>query len=110
MLLDAFGQADEGQTMVIPPGSVVVKNVSRDFTTLCKRAGVERYHKPLHTLRKTCLTDWSRCFPAHVVSAWAGHASIETTSQFYLKVSESEYQQAASRASLEQHDFPKVST
>ncbi len=95
LLLEAFEQAEAGQTTVIPANGVVVKNNSRDFTVLCKRAGVQRYAKPLHTLRKTCLTDWSRSFPAHVVAAWAGHASIETTSQFYLQVSEAEYERAA---------------
>ena len=76
-------------------GSIKVKNASRDFTALCRRAGVSRYAKPFHTLRKTCLTDWAMRFPAHVVAAWAGHASIETTREYYLQVSESEYERAA---------------
>ena len=95
MLLKAFEDAEVGANLVIPAGSVVVKNVSRDFSVLCRRADVMRYAKPLHTLRKTGLTDWSRRFPAHVIAAWAGHASIETTQQFYLKVSESDYERAA---------------
>ncbi len=37
-------------------------------------------------------------FPTHVVKEWAGHASIETTDEFYLKVSEAEYQAAASQS------------
>ncbi len=95
LLLEAFEAAEDGQMLVILAGAIVVKNTSRDFTVLCKRAGVTRYRKPLHTLRKTCLTDWARRFPAHVVAAWAGHANIETTSQFYLQVSEAEYERAA---------------
>ena len=38
-----------------------------------------------------------RGFPAHVVKEWAGHASYETTDAFYLKVSEAEYETAATQ-------------
>lgn len=85
--------------LVIPQGSVSVNNVSRRFTWLCQRAGVERYAKPFHTLRKTCLTRWAREFPAHVVATWAGHADIETTREYYLRVSEAEYEKAAGATS-----------
>jgi len=80
---------------VIPAGSINTKNITRDFTVLCQRANVKRYHKPLHTLRKTCLTAWAREFPQHVVTAWAGHGKEETTAEYYLKVSEAEYVKAA---------------
>ncbi|MFC1783672.1 tyrosine-type recombinase/integrase [Planctomycetota bacterium] len=80
---------------VIPSGSIKIQNITRDFTVLCQRAGVKRYHKPLHTLRKTCLTAWAREFPQHVVAAWAGHGNQETTAEYYLKVSEQEYRKAA---------------
>ena len=81
--------------LVVPQGAVSVNNASRQFTSLCQRAGVQRYQKPFHTLRKTCLTKWAREFPAHVVAAWAGHANIETTREYYLRVSEAEYEKAA---------------
>ena len=97
ILLDAFDVAEPGEELVIRRGSVKVKNASRDFTALCRRAGVTRYAKPFHTLRKTCLTDWAMRFPAHVVAAWAGHASIEMTREYYLQVSEAEYERAASQ-------------
>jgi site-specific recombinase XerC len=71
------------------------KNVFRDFDVLCNKAGVVRWNKPMHTLRKTCLTRWAREYPQHVVKEWAGHASEETTSQFYLKVGEGDYLRAA---------------
>ena len=95
LLLDAFGAAEEGQDTVIPAETVVVKNISRDFEVLCRRAGVTRYNKPLHTLRKSCLTDWAAEFSVHAVKEWAGHSSIETTDAFYLKVGEAEYRRAA---------------
>ncbi|MDP7289923.1 MAG: site-specific integrase, partial [Phycisphaerae bacterium] len=97
ILLEAFEEAAEGAETVIPADSINVKNLSRDFTVLCKRADVKRYSKPIHTLRKSCLTDWARRFPAHVVKEWAGHASFETTDAFYLKVSDAEYETAATQ-------------
>jgi len=77
-------------------GSVSVKNISRNFDCLCKRADVARYAKPLHTLRKSCITDWAKHFPAHVVKQWAGHSDLDTTDRYYLQVSEAEYERAAS--------------
>ena len=97
ILLEAFDQAETGQETVIPRSSVKVKNISRDFTVLCKRAGVQRYAKPFHTLRKTCLTAWAREYPQHVVQEWAGHADSKTTKDYYLKVSEVEYDRAAGK-------------
>ena len=73
----------------------VLRNVWRDFQVLAKRAKVKPYSKPLHSLRKSCITDWAAKFPAHVVKEWAGHADIRTTLKYYLKVSESEYDKAA---------------
>jgi len=92
------GAFDEGWRLrktVIAPGMILIQNISRDFDVLCKRAGVQRYHKPLHTLRKTCFNVWARQFPEHVVAAWGGHADSKTTREFYLQVSESEYKLAA---------------
>jgi hypothetical protein len=53
------------------------------------------YPKPLHTLRKSCITDWASRHPGHVVKQWAGHSDMDTTEQYYLQVSEAEYEQAA---------------
>lgn len=99
ILLDAFENAEPGQETVIPRGAVKVKNISRDFTVLCNRASVERYAKPFHSLRKTCLTAWAREYPQHVVQEWAGHADPKTTKDYYLKVSEAEYDRAAGKTS-----------
>ncbi len=105
LLLDAFQAASEGQETVIAPKSIKKKNISRDFTVLCRRAGVQRYGKPLHTLRKSCITDWAHRFPIHVVKEWAGHASIQTTEKFYLKVSEADYEAAAKEGNDFLHNF-----
>jgi len=100
ILLSAFEQARDNEQLVIPEGSINVKNIWRDSAVIRSRAKVEQYEKPLHTLRKSCITDWASRFPAHVVQEWAGHASIETTQRHYLKVSELEYQKAASSRML----------
>lgn len=52
--------------------------------------------KPIHTLRKNCITNWVRLFPAHGVRQWAGHSDVETTNRYYLQVSEAEYEMASS--------------
>ncbi len=95
LLLEAFEAAEEGQAMIVPLGTVVVQNISRDFDVLCRRANVSRYNKPFHTLRKSCLTDWAARFPMHVVRAWAGHSDISTTATYYLQISEADYIRAA---------------
>lgn len=95
-LLDAFEQAPEGDRYVISQGSISIRNIWRDFGGVCKRAGVDRYAKPIHTFRKSCITDWAGRYAFHVVKEWVGHSSIETTERHYLKVPEGEYERAAS--------------
>jgi hypothetical protein len=41
------------------------------------------------------ITDWAAKHPAHVVMAWAGHSDFKTTNDYYLQISESEYDNAA---------------
>jgi len=97
LLLDARDREPHGE-MVIPRGSIAVSNIWRDFGPLCKRAGTQRYSKPMHSLRKSCITDWAAVHPAHVVQAWAGHSDYRTTTRYYLKVSEGDYDRATGPA------------
>ena len=97
MLLEAQERAAAGVTMIIP-GTIIEQNIHRDMQVLFKKAAVQPWKSPMHTLRKTCLTKWAQEFPIHVVKEWAGHADIETTSQFYLKVGEGDYERAAGLA------------
>jgi len=83
---------------VVPRGSIPIKNIWRDFGPLCKRAGIDRYPKPMHALRKSCITDWAAIHPSHVVQAWAGHSDYRTTTRYYLKVSEGDFDRAAGLA------------
>jgi integrase len=96
VLLDAFNAAVPGQVKIID--GVIVKNLWRDINVLCRRAEVEPYKKPLHTLRKSCILDWAGKFPAHVVKEWAGHSSMDTTDKYYLQVPKSEYDRAATNS------------
>jgi integrase len=97
-LLRSARDVDSSGEMVIPRGGVVPQNIWRDFGPLCKRAGISRYPKPMHALRKSCITDWVRVNPAHVVQAWAGHSDYRTTTRYFLKVSEEDFERATGLA------------
>lgn len=62
----------------------LVDNLIRRLTTLRKRVGVAKF--TYHDLRRTCITNWARHLPTHVVQKLAGHSDIKTTQQFYLSV------------------------
>ncbi len=84
---------DPTTQMVIAPGGVDVVNVWRDFGYLMKRAKVAWYSKPIHSLRKSCITDWANGGVApKSVQEWAGHADIRTTMAYYPKVVDSEFE------------------
>ncbi len=48
----------------------------------------------LHDLRRSCLTNWARELPAHVVKKLAGHSSVETTPRCYLCVGDADLEKA----------------
>lgn len=72
-----------GPDPVVDAGSLTFNNLGRETARWCRRAKIAAYGKPLHTLVKSCITDWVREHPAHVVQVWAGHATIETTLKYY---------------------------
>lgn len=49
-----------------------------------RRAGIAKH--TYHDLRRTCITNWARHLPIHVVQKLAGHSDIKTTQQYYLSV------------------------
>ena len=82
--------------LVIPVGGVQLVNVWRDFGPLFKAAGVARYSKPMHSLRKSCITDWANSGVApRSVQEWAGHSDIRTTMAYYAKVVDSEFEKVS---------------
>lgn len=85
------------------------KNVWRDFQVIAKRAGVKSYAKPIHSLRKSRITDWAGKHPPHVVMAWAGHSDLRTTLKYYSKVQESDFEKATgSYCKVPESDFERA--
>ena len=65
-----------------------INNVLRDFKTILRRAGVGPCTVP--DLCRSCLTNWARQVPAHVLQKLAGHSSMETTLKYRLSVDRSD--------------------
>lgn len=73
-------------------GRGLVNNVLRSFKAIIRRAGVNPC--TLHDLRRSCITNWARELPAHVVQRLAGHSSLETTVRYYLSVQQEDLERA----------------
>ncbi|MFO0887575.1 MAG: hypothetical protein U0790_00360 [Isosphaeraceae bacterium] len=59
-LHELLERADHDETeKVIPVGGVDVVNAWRDFGVLFRKAKMLRYAKRMHSLRKSCTTDWA---------------------------------------------------
>lgn len=65
-------------------GQDLVNNILRRFKTLCRKAGVKQY--TVHDIRRSCITNWAKQLPIHVVKELAGHSDIKTTQEYYLSV------------------------
>jgi len=73
-------------------GRDLINNALRDFKLICRRAGVAAC--TIHDFRRSCITNWARQLPAHVVRKLAGHSSLETTMRYYLSVQDGDLDQA----------------
>ena len=73
-------------------GKDLLNNVLRNFNVIRRRAAVS--HCTIHDFRRSCLTNWIRKLPPHVVQKLAGHSSLETTMKFYVIVMASELDSA----------------
>jgi integrase len=62
----------------------LVQNVLSRFQRLCLRAGVGSY--TIHDMRRSCITNWAKQLPMHVVRQLAGHSKLTTTQRYYLSV------------------------
>jgi hypothetical protein len=69
-----------------------MNSMLRRFKALCRQAGVGLF--TIHDLRRSCITNWARSLPTHVVQKLAGHSDIKTTQQFYLSVQEDDFAKA----------------
>lgn len=94
ILLGAFEQAPEKTSRICP--LKYSGNICRGAKATIIRAGLKPWEKPLHDLRKSCITDWANHYPIHAVKEWAGHVDIATTQKYYLQVPPVIYEQAAS--------------
>ena len=70
----------------------LVNNVLRRFKTLCRKAKVGPC--TVHDLRRSCITNWARELPIHVVQKLAGHSDIRTTQKYYLSIQAEDIQKA----------------
>jgi len=69
-LIRRYNSAAEGEPVVSLPSN----NIRRDFRVIVKRAKLEPWDSPFHTLRKNLRTDWDALYPASDVSDWLGHS------------------------------------
>jgi integrase len=72
--------------------SALVNNVGRRFDQLRTTACIPEC--TLHDLRRSCLTNWARELPVHVVQKLAGHSDIKTTQKYYLIVQQADLDKA----------------
>ena len=70
----------------------LLNNLHRRFRTRRMRAAVDNC--TLHDLRRSCITNWARMLPIHVVQKLAGHSDIKTTQRYYLAVEEDDLAKA----------------
>jgi len=70
----------------------LLNNLNSRLATLRKKAGLAKF--TYHDLRRSCITNWARAMPAHVVQKLAGHSSIKTTQEYYLSVQEDDLEKA----------------
>ncbi len=73
-------------------GQDLVNNVLRRFKTLCRKVGLPKYS--IHDLYLSCITNWAKHLPIHVVQQLAGHSDIRTTQKYYLSVQEEDIKKA----------------
>lgn len=55
-----------------PEGRDLTNNLLRRFKTACRKADVALY--TLHDMRRSCITNWARHLPIHVIQQLAGHS------------------------------------
>jgi integrase len=70
----------------------MLNNLNRRLATLRKIAGVSKM--TFHDLRRSCITNWARTLPTHVVQKLAGHSDIKTTQHYYLAVRQGDLEEA----------------
>ena len=70
----------------------LLNNLRTRLRTLRKAAGGAKF--TYHDLRRSCITNWAKHLPLHVVRKLAGHSNIKTTQKYYLSVQEDDLEKA----------------
>ena len=95
VLLEAFGEAEDGAEHVVP----FLRNhtgqaLRSPMLDAIRRAGLTPWPKVFHTLRASCESDWADDFPLHVVTKWSGN-SRPVALRHYLRTTDAHYRAAA---------------
>jgi len=87
ILEDAFGQAEEGATAVVPMASRrgSKTNLRTGLLRIIAKAGVSPWPRLFHNLRASIDNDLAERFPVHVVAKWIGQ-STKVAAEHYLMV------------------------
>lgn len=91
LLLDAFDQAKESEEWICP---ISKHCLWRNFQTIRRRAGLEKWKDALKVMRRNRETDWAQRYPQYAVSSWIGHG-IQVPARHYLQVPEELYEKVA---------------
>jgi integrase len=62
LLLDAFEQAEENEERACP---ISQHGLWRNFQTIRKRAGLEKWKDAFRVMRRNCETDWAQRYPQY---------------------------------------------
>ena len=87
----AFDEAAEGETRVV---TLSKNNLQRNLMRIIRRADVEVYSKPFHTLRSSCQTELVMTFPDFAVAKWLGN-SVRVADRHYLRMTDDLMKRAA---------------
>lgn len=90
LLLQAFQSAKEGQERICP---ISPHCLWRNFQTIRRRAGLEKWKDAFQVMRRNCETDWAQEYPQYAVSCWIGH-DIRVSARHYLQVPQELYDRA----------------
>ncbi len=115
-LLDAFGQAEEGQKHVITICNRKCTSawLRKMMVGLIRRAGLEPWPKVFQNLRVSRETELAQKYPLHVVCRWIGNTQVIANTH-YLMVQDHHFDQAsglaadhaAQNAAQQAHETPR---
>lgn len=96
-LREAFEQAADGEEFVIVRYRLRNVNLRTQLERIIEKAGLKAWPRLFHNLRASRQTELTQCYPAHVVCSWLGNTEAVAMGH-YLKVRDSDFQQAAKTA------------